>query len=60
MLVHELDMKLTWVVEAESQHEAMQLCYDHMRWGHYLTFDELPVEPVEVYGVVPRESGNES
>ncbi len=60
MLAHELNMKLTWAVEAESHDEAMQLYYDHMGWGHYLTFDELPGEPIEIHGVVSGESGNGS
>lgn len=60
MLAHEPDMKLTWTVEADSHDYAMQLYYDQMGWGHYRTFDEPPSERVEIYGVVPGESGNES
>ena len=60
MLAHEPNMRLTWVVEADTHDEAMQLYYDHMEWGHYTTFDELPGERVEIHGVVPGESGNES
>lgn len=60
MLAHEPNMKLTWVVEADTHDEAMQLYYDHMGWGHYTTFDELPGERVEIHGVVPGESGSES
>jgi hypothetical protein len=60
MLAHEPNMKLTWVVEAENHDEAMQLHYDHLGWGDHLAFDELPGAQIEIQGVVPGESGDQS